>query len=120
MEYTRIDDFILFTAGFHFDTLERELDKSLPNRNELVKSFNEILDSVSTTVPTCFDHTAGCKCKDFLLDHTPWIFALENRISSILAKDVIFNEADCWMVHTMDKYRLFYQCVLRYGAHALY
>ena len=113
-------DLLLSSAGFHIDHLEKELEKSLPDRGELVRSFNEILDCLTFSLPSQFDHTADCKCEEFLTDYFPRIFTLELRIHSVISKEVIVNDKDCWITQTRDKYRLYHQCIIRFGSSALY
>ena len=42
MECTNIEDFILISAGYHLEALEKELEKCIPDRWELVRNFNEV------------------------------------------------------------------------------
>ena len=120
MECTNIEDFILISAGYHLEALEKELEKCIPDRGELVHSFNEVLDSLSATMPSAYDHLDVCQCEQFLADNIPWILSLEIRINSVISKKVIVNANDCWMTKIKDKYRLYHNCILRFGPQILY
>lgn len=104
MEYSSTYHSLFTRSGFHIESLEKEFEKTLPDKGEIVKHFVEVLDSLSITLPIGFNHEDGCQCLTFLHEHLPQILSLEEKVHKVLEKDILLDERVCWVRQRRGKY----------------